>query len=126
MTAVIGEGKQRRYEIQDVDTETNPPPPGAEPALGPGGKAPAPSSSSFRASISALAQIPLSNERLSDLPKAKNVLALYPETTTFYRGEVNAPWRAKADGESVRVRFEGEMDNIESQLVERRFVLLEK
>jgi SAGA-associated factor 29 len=123
VTAVIGEGKQRRYEIQDVDTDTT-----ASTAAG--GKAPAvanPSAtSSFRASISSLMQIPESNERLPDLPKGKQVLALYPETTTFYKGEVSASWRAKHDGGSVRVRFEGEMDNVESQVVERRFVLLER
>ena len=63
VTAVIGEGKQRRYEIQDVDTDTT--------ASTAGGKAPAvanpsasSSSSSFRASISSLMQIPESNERL--------------------------------------------------------------
>lgn len=122
VTAVIGEGKQRRYEIQDVDTDNT--------TVGTGGKAPAvanPSSaSSFRASISSLMQIPESNDRLPDLAKGKQVFALYPETTTFYRGEVSAPWRSKSDGEHVRVRFEGEMENIESQVVERRFVLLER
>jgi SAGA-associated factor 29 len=126
VTAVIGEGKQRRYEIQDVDTDTT----AASTAAG-GGKAPAvanPSAtSSFRASISSLMQIPESNERVPDLPKGKQVFALYPETTTFYRGEVSASWRAKHDaGQPVRVKFEGEMDNIESQVVERRYVLLER
>ena len=131
VTAVIGEGKQRRYEIQDVDTDTT-----ANTAAGAGGgKAPAvanpssggsSSSSSFRASISSLMQIPESNERLPDLPKGKQVFALYPETTTFYRGEVSASWRAKHDGGHVRVRFEGEMENIESQVVERRYVLLDR
>jgi SAGA-associated factor 29 len=123
VTAVIGEGKQRRYEIQDVDTDTT-----ASTATG--GKAPAVANpgatSSFRASISSLMQIPESNERLPDLPKGKQVFALYPETTTFYRGEVSASWRAKHDGGHVRVRFEGEMENIESQVVERRYVLLER
>ena len=126
VTAVIGEGKQRRYEIQDVDTDTT-----ANTAAG-GGKAPAvanpgsSSSSSFRASISSLMQIPESNEKLPDLPKGKQVFALYPETTTFYRGEVSASWRAKHDWGHVRVRFEGEMENIESQVVERRYVLLDR
>jgi SAGA-associated factor 29 len=131
VTAVIGEGKQRRYEIQDVDTDiannnSN------NNSSNSGGKAPAVanpsgnSSSSFRASISSLMQIPESNERLPDLPKGKQVFALYPETTTFYRGEVSASWRAKHDGGHVRVRFEGEMENIESQVVERRYVLLDR
>jgi SAGA-associated factor 29 len=122
VTAVIGEGKQRRYEIQDVDTDIT--------ASTTGGKAPAvanPSAtSSFRASISSLMQIPESNDRMPDLPKGKQVFALYPETTTFYRGEVSQSWRAKHDGGHVKVRFEGEMENIESQVVERRYVLLER
>jgi len=127
VTAVIGEGKQRRYEIQDVDTDIT----ANNTAAASGGKAPAVanpsgSSSSFRASISSLMQIPESNERLPDLPKGKQVFALYPETTTFYRGEVSASWRAKHDGGHVRVRFEGEMENIESQVVERRYVLLDR
>jgi SAGA-associated factor 29 len=123
VTAVIGEGKQRRYEIQDVDTDTTA-------SASAGGKAPAvanPSAtSSFRASISSLMQIPESNDRMPDLPKGKQVFALYPETTTFYRGEVSSSWRAKHDGGHVKVRFEGEMENIESQVVERRYVLLER
>ena len=127
VTAVIGEGKQRRYEIQDVDTEST----GLSSSAG-GGKAPSvanpgsSSSTSFRASIASLMQIPELNERLSDVSKGRQVLALYPETTTFYRGEVSAPWRAKEGEQAVRVRFEGELDNVESQLVERRFVLLDK
>jgi hypothetical protein len=39
---------------------------------------------------------------------------------------VSASWRAKHDGGHVRVRFEGEMENIESQVVERRYVLLDR
>lgn len=118
VTAVIGEGKQRRYEIQDVDTDGAP---------GPGGKATGHATgNSFRASINFLMQIPEMNDRLSDLVKGKQVLALYPETTTFYRGEVSAPWKAKDGAESVQVKFEGEMDNVESQSVERRYVLLDR
>lgn len=126
VTAVIGEGKQRRYEIQDVDTEST----GLSSSAG--GKAPSvanpgsSSSTSFRASIASVMQIPEQNERLPDVSKGRQVLALYPETTTFYRGEVSAPWKAKEGEQAVRVRFEGELDNVESQLVERRFVLLDK
>lgn len=125
VTAVIGEGKQRRYEIQDVDTD-----PSSNPTPGPGGKAPSlnasTSGSSFRASITSLMQIPESNDKLPDLPKGKQVLALYPDTTTFYRGEVTAPWKAKDGTDSVQVKFEGEQENIESQPVERKYVLPEK
>lgn len=131
VTAVIGEGKQRRYEIQDVDTESS-----NNATTGPGGKVPAVAnpfgtsagSTSFRASINSLMQIPEAgdNVRLPDLTKGKQVFALYPETTTFYRGEVSGPWKAKEGVESVQVKFEGEMENIESQSVERRYVLPEK
>lgn len=64
VTNVIGEGKQRRYEIQDVDTD---PQPGT-------GEVPPP----WRASVSNLMQIPESNRGLGDLAKGKAVLAQYP------------------------------------------------
>lgn len=50
------------------------------------------------------------------------------DTTTFYKAEVSAIWRAKdlgtERGEYVRLRFEG--DEMKEQEVERRFVLAEK
>lgn len=53
------------------------------------------------------------------------------DTTTFYKAEVSQPWRAKETstiekGEYVRLRFEGETDEMISQEVERRFVLVDK
>lgn len=53
------------------------------------------------------------------------------DTTTFYKAEVSQPWRAKEmttieKGEYVRLRFEGETDEMISQEVERRFVLVDK
>lgn len=108
VTNVIGEGKQRRYEVQDADTSGDPPPP-------------------QRASVSQLMQIPESNKGLSDLPHRKSVLAQYPDTTTFYKAEVNEPWRAKdldkEKGELVRLNFQ---DDDTAREVERRFVLTEK
>ncbi|KAF2171993.1 hypothetical protein M409DRAFT_63509 [Zasmidium cellare ATCC 36951] len=108
VTNVIGEGKQRRYEVQDADTSGDPPPP-------------------QRASVSQLMQIPESNKGLSDLPQRKSVLAQYPDTTTFYKAEVNEPWRAKdldkEKGELVRLNFQ---DDDTAREVERRFVLTEK
>lgn len=108
VTNVIGEGKQRRYEVQDADTSGDPPPP-------------------QRASVSQLMQIPESNKGLSDLPHRKSVLAQYPDTTTFYKAEVNEPWRAKdldrEKGEQVRLNFQ---DDDTAREVERRFVLTEK
>lgn len=109
VTAVIGEGKQRRYEVQDADTQGDPPPP-------------------QRASVAQLMQIPHTNKGLSDLPKGKQVLAQYPDTTTFYKAEVNEPWRSKVlaageKGELVRLNFQ---EDEETREVERRFVLTEK
>lgn len=121
VTSVIGEGKQRRYEI--IDADPDPPTPSAP----------------YRASVNHLIPIPpqSSNATLPDLPKGKNVLALYPGTTTFYKAEVVATWR-QADGKVkkedggregdtvenlVRLRFEGEDEADREMSVERRYVL---
>jgi SAGA-associated factor 29 len=103
VTAVIGEGKQRRYEVQDADTSTDPPP------------------QSQRASVSQLMQIPERNTGLHELMKGRNVIAQYPDTTTFYKAEVVEAWKG---GEAeVRLKFE---DDEVARDVERRFVLTEK
>jgi SAGA-associated factor 29 len=118
VTNVIGEGKQRRYEI--IDADPDPPTP----------------SQPYRASVNHLVPIPppSSNTTLPDLSKGKNVLALYPGTTTFYKAEVVAGWKVsdgkiKKEGESetvgnmVRLRFEGEDEADREMSVERRYVL---
>ncbi|KAK5124782.1 hypothetical protein LTR85_001495 [Meristemomyces frigidus] len=102
VTNVIGEGKQRRYEVQDADTSGDPPPP-------------------QRASVAQLIQIPGSNRGLHDLPKGRSVLAQYPDTTTFYKAEVSEAWRNGS--EMVRLNFQ---DDEMVREVERRFVLSEK
>jgi len=113
VTNVIGEGKQRRYEIQDADPD-------------PQIDMPAP----YRASVSNLVPIPTVNTGLPDLVKGKNVLAQYPDTTTFYKAEVSTAWRARdlgtGKGELVQLRFEGETEETKETEVERRFVLVEK
>lgn len=68
VTNVIGEGKQRRYEIQDADPE---PVPGSSEIPHP-----------YRASVAHLMPIPSENKGLSDLGKGKNVLAQYPVCMT--------------------------------------------
>ncbi|KAF2643948.1 hypothetical protein P280DRAFT_420498, partial [Massarina eburnea CBS 473.64] len=112
VTSVIGEGKQRRYEIIDSDPE---PPTPAVP---------------YRASVNHLVPIPSPslNMTLPDLPKHKNVLALYPSTTTFYKAEVVVAWKGNgnAGGEFVRLRFEGEDEADREMSVERRYVLPDK
>jgi SAGA-associated factor 29 len=121
VTSVIGEGKQRRYEI--IDADPDPPTPSVP----------------YRASVNHLIPIPppSSNTILPDLSKGKNVLALYPGTTTFYKAEVVAVWRQidgkvkKEDGSKegepvdnlVRLRFEGEDEADREMSVERRYVL---
>ena len=108
VTAVIGEGKQRRYEVQDADPSNPPPPP-------------------QRASVAQLIQIPESNKGLIDLPKGKHVLAEYPDTTTFYKAELSENWKAKdagdGKGEFVKLNFQ---DDEQAREVERRFVLTDK
>lgn len=108
VTNVIGEGKQRRYEVQDADTSGEAPPP-------------------QRASVSQLIQIPENNKGLGDLAQGRKVLAQYPDTTTFYKAEVNEAWRAKEldkeKGEMVKLNFQ---DDEAPREVERRFVLSEK
>jgi SAGA-associated factor 29 len=107
VTSVIGEGKQRRYEI--IDADPDPPTP----------------SIPYRASVNHLVPIP-ANTNLPDLAKGKNVLALYPGTTTFYKAEVVQGWRLDEMGEGdglVRLRFEGEDEADREMSVERRYVL---
>lgn len=115
VTSVIGEGKQRRYEI--IDADPDPPTPCVP----------------YRASVNHLIPItpPSTNTTLPDLNKGRNVLALYPGTTTFYKAEVVAGWRVadwKEDGKDVaenlvRLRFEGEDEADREMSVERRYVL---
>ncbi|KAK5171590.1 hypothetical protein LTR04_001384 [Oleoguttula sp. CCFEE 6159] len=107
------------YEIQDAD-------PDPIPATG---QIPPP----YRASVSNLVAIPLTNAGLPDLPAKKNVLALYPGTTTFYKAEVSAAWRAatlsaeKGDKAAmVSLRFEGEEEVEKEMDVERRYVLVDR
>lgn len=104
VTAVIGEGKQRRYEVQDADTSGDPPPP-------------------QRASVAQLIQIPGVNKGLGDLAKGRSVLAQYPDTTTFYKAEVSEGWRFGPGSEMVRLNFQ---DDEAVREVERRFVLSDR
>jgi len=63
------------------------------------------------------------NATLPELAPKKNVLALYPGTTTFYKAEVVA---MKAGGKVVRLKFEGEDEADREMEVERRYVLIDK
>ncbi|KAF2122716.1 SGF29 tudor-like domain-containing protein [Lophiotrema nucula] len=138
VTTVIGEGKQRRYEI--IDADPDPPQPNVP----------------YRASVKDLIPIPEPSDSggekgekgekggkgvLGDLKGGTRVLALYPGTTTFYKAEVVAGWRAGATvvkeegkddivgasgGNLVRLRFEGEDEADREMSVERRYVLPER
>ena len=61
---------------------------------------------------------PSASSTLPDLVKGKQVTALYPDTSTFYRAEV-----VGKRGDVVRLRFEGEDETDKELEVERRFVL---
>ncbi|KAF2757618.1 hypothetical protein EJ05DRAFT_538780 [Pseudovirgaria hyperparasitica] len=100
VTAVIGDGKQRRYEIIDADPEPPTPP------------------QPYRASVNHLVPIQPDNKGLGKLGAGAAVLALYPQTTTFYKAEV-----VSMEGEVVTLKFEGEEEKDREMAVERRYVL---
>lgn len=102
VAAVLGDGKTRRYKVMDVEPDESS------------------KQREFRTSASNM--IPITPESqagsLAPLEPKKAVLALYPQTTTFYKAEVIST----TDGK-VNLRFEGENDSATLQQVERRFVL---
>jgi SAGA-associated factor 29 len=63
--------------------------------------------------------IPAEGTPLEDYEVGKRVLALYPDTTTFYRAEVKAMLE---DGARVQLLFEDEAAGA-LKIVERRLVL---
>ncbi|KAL6857429.1 hypothetical protein ACO1O0_004864 [Amphichorda felina] len=100
---VVGEGKSRRYKVLDIEPDDQ--------------------SKQKEYKTSASSMIPITPESQADTlpdwePKT-TVLALYPNTTTFYRAEVHS-----MDGAGrVNLKFEGENDSSTLQQVERRFVI---
>jgi len=99
--AISGEGSKRRYEVQDPEPDD----------AGGHGK--------YKAVANALIPIPKDSANLYIYPVGKQVLARYPETTTFYRAEVMG---TKRDG-TCRLKFEGEEEVGKETEVERRLVL---
>ena len=100
---VLGEGKSRRYKVLDIEPEDQS------------------KQKEYRTSASSM--IPITSESLADTladwePKT-TVLALYPNTTTFYKAEVHS----MDDEGKVNLKFEGENDSSTLQQVERRFVI---
>ncbi|KAI1823383.1 hypothetical protein F4861DRAFT_323130 [Xylaria intraflava] len=98
---VRGEGKSRRYRVLDADVVENH------------------HQKDFRTSASSMILIPKEGTVLPPLDEGRVVLALYPNTTTFYKAEVIG-----MDGtEKVNLRFEGEESSNTMQAVTRRYVV---
>ncbi|PWW72153.1 hypothetical protein C7212DRAFT_228323, partial [Tuber magnatum] len=102
IVGIVGDGNKRKYEVQDPEPDE---------AGGHG--------TTYKASASALIPIPKESAGLSPYPIGRQVLARYPETTTFYRAEVMG---TKANG-TCRLKFEGEEEVGKETEVERRLVL---
>ncbi|KAL7622701.1 hypothetical protein AAE478_006379 [Parahypoxylon ruwenzoriense] len=98
---VRGEGKSRRYRVLDADVDEN----GHQ--------------KDFRTSASSMILIPKEGTVLPPLETGKTVLALYPNTTTFYKAEVIG---MDGDGK-VNLKFEGEESSNTMQAVTRRHVV---
>ncbi|KAH9907062.1 SGF29 tudor-like domain-containing protein [Xylariomycetidae sp. FL2044] len=98
---VRGEGKSRRYRVLDADFDET----GHQ--------------KDFRTSASSMILIPKDGTVLPPLDNGKVVLALYPNTTTFYKAEVMG---MDADGK-VNLKFEGEESSSTMQAVTRRHVV---
>lgn len=116
VTKVTGDGKQRRlvslnlsraheinvevrYEVQDVEADDN---------------------TFDRVSGKDLLPVPNENETLADIPKGTQVVAVYPDTTTFYKAVVVG---SREKGGKYRLRFEGEEEKNKEQEVVRHLVL---
>lgn len=100
---VLGEGKSRRYKVIDVEPDDHS------------------KQKEYRTSASSMIPITPDSQSstLPDWDPNTIVLALYPNTTTFYKAEVHS-----MDEEGrVNLKFEGENDSSTLQQVERRFVI---
>ncbi|PHH85177.1 hypothetical protein CDD83_792 [Cordyceps sp. RAO-2017] len=100
---VLGEGKSRRYKVLDIEPDDQS------------------KQKEYRSSASSMIAITPESQAgtLRAWEAGKVVLALYPNTTTFYKAEVHS---MHADGR-VNLKFEGENDSTTLQQVERRFVI---
>lgn len=97
---VRGEGKSRRYKVLDADVEAG-------------------NQKDYRTSASNMIAIQKEGSPLAPLENGKIVLALYPNTTTFYKAEV---MDMTADGK-VNLKFEGEESSNTTHTVMRRYVV---
>ncbi|PWY77518.1 SAGA complex component [Aspergillus heteromorphus CBS 117.55] len=97
---ITGDGLKKRYDVQDPEPNEN----GEQGAV-------------YKTTAASLIPIPRIGTTLPSFSLGKQVLARYPDTTTFYRAEVMG---SKKD--AYRLKFEGEEDDKEME-VDRRFVL---
>ncbi|KAK0717412.1 SGF29 tudor-like domain-containing protein [Lasiosphaeria miniovina] len=97
------EGKSRRYKVQDADPDL-PPDQRVE----------------YKTVASSMIPIPPAGAELAELDQGRMVLALYPDSTTFYKAEVMGMDPATR---RVSLRFEGEENSGTLQLVDRRYVV---
>ncbi|PLN77570.1 hypothetical protein BDW42DRAFT_176693 [Aspergillus taichungensis] len=97
---ISGDGPKKRYDVQDPEPNEN----GEQGAV-------------YRTTAASLIPIPRAGTTLPSYTTGKQVLARYPDTTTFYRAEVMGLRK-----EAYRLKFEGEEDDKEME-VDRRFVL---
>ncbi|RDA92118.1 hypothetical protein CP533_6062 [Ophiocordyceps camponoti-saundersi (nom. inval.)] len=100
---VSGEGKSRRYKVLDIEPDDQS------------------KQKEYRSSASNMIAITPESQAgtLRDWEAGKVVLALYPNTTTFYKAAVHS----MDGGGRVNLKFEGENDSTTLQQVERRFVI---
>ncbi|KAG5918867.1 hypothetical protein E4U42_006720 [Claviceps africana] len=100
---VLGEGKSRRYKVLDIEPDDQS------------------KQKEYRTSASSMIPITPASQAstLRDWEAGQVVLALYPNTTTFYKAEVHS---MDSQGR-VDLKFEGENDSTTTQQVERRFVI---
>lgn len=100
---VLGDSKNRRYKVLDIEPEDQ--------------------SKQKEYRLQPIQMIAITPEdkaaSLPDWEPGQVVLALYPQTTTFYQAEVDS---STADGK-VKLKFDGENDAMMLQQVERRFVI---
>ncbi|OOG00763.1 hypothetical protein ASPCADRAFT_125775 [Aspergillus carbonarius ITEM 5010] len=97
---ISGDGVKKRYDVQDPEPNEN----GEQGAV-------------YKTTAASLIPIPQIGSTLPSFSLGKQVLARYPDTTTFYRAEVMGSRK-----DVYRLKFEGEEDDKEME-VDRRFVL---
>jgi SAGA-associated factor 29 len=123
IVSVSGEGKQKRYDAGVISLSSSTYAHMASTASRYEVQDPEPDEMNnpgqiYKTTAAALIPIPPVGSPLPEYAKGKQVLAKYPETTTFYKAEVMGMKR-----DVCRLRFEGEEEIGKEQEVDRRFVL---